>query len=346
MSKAIKLKKIQDQVILITGASSGIGLATAKMAAKKGAKVVLVSRNTKELNRIVREIKLSGGEAFAVTADVANLEQVKAAGKKVIQRYGRIDTWVNNAGVLNYGLTYELPLAELRQIMETNFWGVHHGCITAIELMRNGPGGVIVNLGSEVSEHSIGNINMYATTKAAIRAYTEGLRIEVAHENLPIRFSLVRPASINTPILDHAVNHLRDGGEPSLPAPLYHPNVAATGILACAESGKRDMYIGAASKIGTLGSQLFPSFVDFIMEWKMMDMVTKGTSVPHDRAKENLFSPTDHEGKVEGNYDGYVLKSSLWTEASIRPVVATGLLALAGAATYLTVRNLTRDRTN
>ncbi len=149
-----QLKRLRDQTIVITGASSGIGLATARMAAVRGARVVLTSRNEEELRRATNEIRANGGKAIYAVANVAKPEELDRVATAAMAEFGRIDTWVNNAGVSIYGKLTEVPLADKKQLFETNFWGVVNGCRTAVRHLSR-RGGTIINIGSIVSDRAI-----------------------------------------------------------------------------------------------------------------------------------------------------------------------------------------------
>ena len=144
-------KAIQDQVIVVTGASSGIGLATAIAAAQRGAAVALLARSAQTLRDVVEEINAGGGRALAIPTDVGDIDAVQAAARAVVTEFGRIDTWVNNAGVSIYGMLENTNLDDARRLFDTNFWGVVHGSLCALPHLRAN-GGVLINVGSEVSE--------------------------------------------------------------------------------------------------------------------------------------------------------------------------------------------------
>lgn len=242
-SKNFELVSIEDQTIVITGASSGIGLATARMAAERGANVVLSSRNERDLTRIVREIKRAGGEAIYVLADVSDYDDMENLRDEAVRHYGQIHTWVNNAGVSMFGPILEIPLEDEKQLFETNFWGVRHGCHVAVDAMKDS-GGVIINLGSELSVRANPVQGIYSASKHAVKAYTDSIRQEAMNEEWPISFCLVQAEGINTPYNEHAINLLREG-EPSLAAPVYDPDVVADAILSCAVSPQEEVYVGA-----------------------------------------------------------------------------------------------------
>lgn len=323
----LKLKKIKDQVIVITGASSGIGLATVQMAAKKGAKLVIASRNLDELERIATQLRDQGCEVLVVQTDVSKLEDMRRLKDQALKKFGRIDTWVNNAGLSIYGKVTNIPEDEAKKLFEINFWGVHYGCQMAVEAMRNNEAGMIINLGSEVSERSVALQTFYSATKHAVKAYTEGLRTELEKENIPIGLTLIRPAGIDTPYTEHAVSHLEQG-EPSLPSPVYHPDIVAQAILECAESGKRDVFVGGASKFFSTLEHIAPRLLDFMVEHKLISDQQRGTKVPHRKENEALMRAPLYEGRTRGGHRGHVAKTSLWTTMSLHPV--SSVLALTG----------------
>lgn len=339
----LNYKKLKDQVIVITGASSGIGLATALMAAKKGAKVVLASRNTDDLERIATQIRNEGGDAIAVTVDVSRYEDMEQLAREAIDHFGRIDTWVNNAGVSIFGEVLDTPTDEAKQLFETNFWGLHYGCKVALEAMRSNEAGMIINLGSEVSERSIAMQTFYSSSKHAVKGYTEGLRTELEKAGIPVGITLVRPAGIDTPYTEHAVNHLKQG-EPSLPAPVYHPNIVASAILECAQTGKRDVYTGGASKLFSVLEHMAPRLIDYMVEMKLIDDQMKGTKIPHTEQNEGLMRAPASEGRTRGGHKGHVSRMSVYTSTSLHPIRNfAGLIGLA-AAGYFTYKFIQSQR--
>ncbi|RYG21265.1 SDR family NAD(P)-dependent oxidoreductase, partial [bacterium] len=197
---SIKLKALKDQTIVVTGASSGIGLATAQAAAKRGANVVLVARNEAVLDRIAQEINSKGGHAIVVAADVADAEAVEQAAHAAAERFGSIDTWVNDAGVGIVGRLEETTMEDAKRLFDTNFWGAVNGCNSAIKRMKE-KGGAIINVGSVESEVAVPLQGIYAASKHALKGYTEALRVELADEGAPISVTLIKPSAINTPFM-------------------------------------------------------------------------------------------------------------------------------------------------
>ena len=185
-----KLKKLSDQVIVITGASSGIGLATARAAAEKGASLVLAARSENTLREIVSQINATGGKAIAVTCDVADRAAVDAVAAAAVAEYGRIDTWVNNAGLGMYGRADEAQAADAKRLFDINFWGAVNGCLAALPHLKGG--GALITVGSEVSDAYAPLMAMYVASKHAIKGYVDVLRVEIEDvDKLPI--SVMKP---------------------------------------------------------------------------------------------------------------------------------------------------------
>jgi short-subunit dehydrogenase len=253
-------RPLDEQVIVITGASSGIGLCTALMAAERGAKVVLVARSADTLGLIVKQIRAQGGEAIYVAADVAKREQVARAASSAANIYGRIDTWVNNAGVAIYGRLDEVSDADSRRLFDVNFWGVVHGSLVALPYLRE-KGGVLVNVGSEVSDAVLPLQGMYSASKHAVKGFTDALRVEVENvDEAPVIVTLIQPTAVNTPYPEHARNYMDH--EPKLPSPMIAPQQVAEAILDAATSGARDVKVGAMAKVNTTISKLLPKLGD------------------------------------------------------------------------------------
>ncbi|MFN8391172.1 MAG: SDR family oxidoreductase [Bdellovibrionota bacterium] len=257
---SIPLKPLNQQVMVITGASSGIGLATAEAAAAKGVKVVLAARSKQALENIVQSIRSRGGEAYAVAADVASREELERVAQEAVIRFGRIDTWVNNAGVSIYGRLDEISEQDSRRLFDTNFWGVYHGSLVALHYLKTA-GGAIINVGSEVSEAVIPLQGIYAASKHAVKGFTDALRVEIEEvSELPVAITLIQPTAVDTPYPQHAKNYMPQ--EPKLPDPMIEPEKVAEAILAAAVSQTRALRVGTMSKVNTMTAKLMPKLAD------------------------------------------------------------------------------------
>ena len=337
--KKFKTKKLKDQVIVITGASSGIGLATARLAAKRGARVVMAARNEADLNSSAEEIRANGGQVLAVVTDVADEAAVSRLGEAALLEFGTIDTWVNNAGLSIYGKLTEVPLEDKRKMFDINFWGVVHGCRTAIRLMQH-RGGVLINIGSEVSDIAIPLQGMYSASKHAVKGYTDALRMELEHDGIPIAVTLVKPSAINTPFPEHARNYMEEG-VPSLPPPVYAPEVVAEAILRCAEKPVRDVFVGASGRMQAALGHMAPRLSDV---WMERAMFRQQKTYDRNQPREGSLERPQRDGRAEGPYRGHVMRSSAYTRAALSDTVRVLPFIAAAAVVAAGVRRWRGDR--
>jgi len=320
----VKLKALRDQVVVITGASSGIGLATARQAAAQGAKVVLASRNGEALAKIEADIKAKGGTAIHVVADVAKRDDVEKLAAKAIEAYGHFDTWVNNAAVGIFGRLDEVSDEDSRQLFDINFWGLVYGTNAAASHLRE-HGGAIINLGSIVSDIGFPIQGMYGASKHAVKGFTDAFRMEQELAGAPISMTLIKPASINTPFPAHAKNIM--GGTPTLPPPVYAPEDVAAAILHAAVHGGRDYYIGGGGKLMSSLNKRLPRLVDRLGEAVIPGMSKIDAPSPYDPAGTLYKAGAD--GRVHGDSKRLVMRSA-YTKASMHPLAAGAAAACAG----------------
>lgn len=326
----LRLKPLEDQTIVIMGASSGIGLATAQKAAERGAQVVLVSRNGEALDKICEDIRRNGGRADYVVADVGVREQVRNVVDTVVERYGGFDTWINNAGVGTYATLSEISDEDHEKVFRTNYWGVVYGSTEALKHLRL-HGGALITTGSISSDIPAPILGAYTATKHAVKGFINSLRLELAHENAPVSVTLIKPSGIHSPFGHHARNYMDRASK--VPPPVYSPCTVANAMLHAAEHPTRELVIGGsgASLIGMV--RLLPRMADLLLE-KMFFLTAVDRNRPP-RESQALHHHGDG-GSVFGDQEGYMLKTSAYTEAAKHPkaalavgvAVAVGLLAL------------------
>jgi short-subunit dehydrogenase len=341
----LRLKALAEQTIVLTGATSGIGLATARLAAARGARLVLAARDEDALQRLGREIDDAGGQTRLVVCDVGDEADVKRLCDEAISAFGGFDTWINNAGVSIYGRMIEVATEDHRRLFETNFWGVVYGSLAAARHFANRASGAagasaaaLINVGSVVSDRAVPLQGMYSASKHAVKGLTDALRMELEHDRVPVSVTLIKPAAIDTPYPGHARNYLPQ--EPSLPPPVYGPRIVARAILHAATRPKRDVLVGGAGRFFSLMSQA-PRLGDRYMNATMFRQQTTGQ--PRSNRVDGLFAAA---GGLEerGRYEGHVARTSLYTQASLHPFVTGAVLGATGlvAAGLVAGRNIGR----
>jgi len=326
----ITLLPLGEQVMVITGASSGIGLVTAKQAAERGARLVLAARNERDLERAVEEIRSRGGRAIHVIADVADPQQVDHIADRAVQEFGRIDTWVNNAAVSMYGRTTELTIGDMRRQMDVNYWGQVYGSLAAVRHLRH-HGGALINVASALADRAIPLQGNYCAAKHALKAFTDALRMELEEEGIPISITLVKPASVDTPFFEKARTYL--GVEPQPVPPVYAPEVVSEVILHASQTPLRELIAGGSGAKLSL-ARFAPRLADLYMERWTFD--AQQTSMPaHDRP-DNLYHPVADDGGERGrNWSGHTRNSSIYTSAALRPGLSAFLVGALVAAAAL-----------
>jgi len=326
-----KLKRLADQVMVITGASSGIGLTTAELAAERGARVVMNARSHEEIAAACERIRAAGGRATFYAGDVADPDAMEALAATAVREFGGFDTWVNNAGVSIYGRLADVPLADKRRLFDVNFWGVVHGCRAAVRHLRE-RGGAIINIGSEVSDRAVPLQGIYSASKHAVKAYTDALRMELEEEGAPVSVTLVKPGATNTMFIDHARTFMDK--DPELPSPLYAPEEVAHAILKSAERPMRDVTIGGMTKMNAMVGVLAPRTTDYYMEKKFFAAQKKDywTGRP-----DALYEPTQ-DGSRRGSTESHEMQRATLTRVMLSdagrvlPFVALGGIVAATVA--------------
>lgn len=331
---AVSLKPLSEQVIVITGASSGIGLATAQMATDRGAKVVLVARNSEALDEIVVGINNRGGNAVHVDADVADEDTAERVAERAIEAFGGFDTWVNNAAAALYARLEDVSIAEHRRIFDVGYFGLVLGSLEAARHLKS-KGGAIINVGSVLSDRAVPVQGAYSAMKHAVRGFTDALRMVMENEGAPVSVTLIKPNGMDTPYPEHARNKMSKPAR--IPPVVYDPRLVAKAILFAAENQKRSLIVGGGGLLLTL-SNLMPRSADKGME-AMMDEKGQTTDIPPaPGTNDNLFEERA-DGRIDSNQDDLaVRRQSLYLEAQMRPkttVAIVGGVAAAAAGAFL-----------
>jgi NAD(P)-dependent dehydrogenase (short-subunit alcohol dehydrogenase family) len=333
-------RPIGEQVVVVTGASSGIGRETSLQLARAGARVVAIARGHEALDSLRAEVERIGGDILTIKADVAEWPEVEAAARQAVDRFGRIDTWVNNAAVSVYATIEDLSVEEIRRVTEVNYLGVVHGVKAALPHLRAAGGGTIINVGSALSERAVPLQAAYVAAKHAIKGFTEALRVEMAREDSGINVVLVEPASMNTPLFEHARSKV--GVRPVPIPPIYEPRVTASAIVHAAENPVPVIAAGGASKAFTLVQRLNPRLMDW---WQLRSDsgVRDQLGEEPDDGQDNLERPVATSGSATGRFGRVSKSSSVFTDVFELHPERKNALALGGiAALLLAVRGIGR----
>lgn len=318
-------RPLSDQVFVITGASSGIGLLTARKAAGAGARVFLISRNDAALRAIVQEIEADGGRAAYAVADVGDREALQRAASCALAAFGRIDTWVSNAGVAIYAPLLATPLEEHERLFRTNYFGAVNSAQVAVPYLT-ASGGALVTIGSIAGDMPSPFMGAYTASKHAIHAFVASLRIELKAARSPVRVTLIKPSGMTTPVAMHAANH--QDGQARIPPPPYDPALVADAILYTATHNVRALTIGGIGRLEVLFASHFPALFERLAPLVGPFLVDR--SKPATQG-DNLFGPgADGEARSRNEVGR---RSSLTLAARTRPHAAAALVG--GAAVIL-----------
>ena len=326
----VHLKKLSEQVIVITGASSGIGLAAARTAARRGARLVLAARSGDDLRQLVDELNAKGTRAVHVAADVGSEEDVRRIADTAQREFGGFDTWVNNAGVSVYGKAVEVSIEEMRRVIETNLWGVVHGSRIACETLCR-RGGALINVGSEVSDKAVPLQAIYSASKHAVKGWTDALRMELEYEQAPVSVTLIKPGPIDTPYTQHAKNYLRD--QPQHAPPVYDPQSVADAILHAATTPVRDLFVGGGAKFVSAMGHYAPRMTDRFVG----NTIIPGTHSGRPRRGQDALHRKG--GGLRERGDPGIVRKSMYTRAVMHPMMASAAAVGAGFLVARLVRS-------
>ena len=332
-------RPLSDQVVVVTGASSGAGLATAQAFARQGARVVMAARNASDLERWASSIRQSGGQALAVPTDVTDRAQVEALADAAVAEFGRIDTWISNAGVSAYAPVMEQPWQDIARVMETNFMGQVHGAQVAIPHLEL-TGGTLIATSSVLADLAVPSQAAYCASKHAIVGFMDALRIELHKAGSSVQLTVVKPSSMNTPLFNKAKTQL--GALPKPIGPTYQPEVYASAMLHAATHPEREVYVGGAGKGAAILQRVTPKLVSAYLASPLASGPASDTPKSAD-APNNLYSPVTDDGGAQGDFSDRAHNSSPYQAVAAHPVVASGVVAgaVGGAAAAVASRDAT-----
>jgi NAD(P)-dependent dehydrogenase (short-subunit alcohol dehydrogenase family) len=319
----MQLKSIDQQVVTIVGASSGIGREAALRFAQQGAKVVVSARSESGLQTLVEQIHRFGGEATAITADVSDFEQVQAIADKTIATYGRLDTWVHASAATVFSLFDQMTPEEFKRVVDVTLMGQVYGAMAALPYLKQEGRGALIHVSSMEGKRALPFQSAYSAAKHGMEGFLESLRVELAHEKWPISVTSIKPAVITTPFYDKAQTKL--GVKPTGIPPYYQPSLVADAILYTAEHPTRDFIVGDVGRILDIAQRLSPGLVDSLLLLAGFSL-QKTDQLKSEDAPNNLYEPVPEYDKVTGEFDHLEIPSLTdWFDR--HPVAKNSLIA-------------------
>ncbi len=330
----MKLKPIDQQVVAIVGASSGIGRETALQFAKKGARLVVSARSETGLSSLVSEIFDLGGEAIAVPADVAVFEQVQKVADRAVEQYGRLDTWVHAAATAIISPFEKVSPEEFKRVIDVNLMGQVYGAMVALPYLRQTGQGALIHVSSVEARRAMPLQSSYSASKQGLQGFLDALRVELQHEGVPISVTNVLPSVINTPFYNKAKTKL--GVKPTGVPPYYQPDLVAEAILHVAEHPTRDIIVGDVGRVVDVMQKISPSLVDALVGLIAIPG-QKTDTAKSESDPNNLFEPIEGYNTTTGDFSDKAIPSfTEWFDfhpvlTRIGTAAGLGILALLSA---------------
>src|SRR5437763_3804713 len=306
MSSNLKRHR-KSEVVVITGASAGVGRATVRAFAKRGARIGLIGRGRDGLEGALADVESLGGRALILPCDVANANEVEAAAGIVEEEFGSIDIWVNNAMVSVVSPVKEMTADEYKRVTEVTYLGVVYGTLSALRRMMPRDRGCIVQVGSALAYRSIPLQSAYCGAKHAIQGFTESVRCELLHDKSNVRVTMVQLPAMNTPQFSWVKSRLPRKPQPE--PPIYQPEIAADAIMYAAHQNRREMEVGMPTVVAVEGNKFFPGLMDRYLARTNYEAKQTDEPVEADR-RDNLWSPVTGDHSAHGTFDDRASDSS------------------------------------
>lgn len=321
------------EVVVITGGSAGIGRATVRKFAMNGARIGIIARNCGRLQETVEEVETIGSRAIAVSADVANADQIEKAAASIERAFGPIDIWINNAMLSVFSPFVRMTAEEFRRVTEVTYLGYVHGTMTALRRMMRRDRGTIVQVGSVLAHRSIPLQSAYCGAKHAIRGFTDSVRSELTHDDSKVHITMVQLPAVNTPQFDWVRSNLERRAQPV--PPIFQPEVAADAIFWAAHRRRREMYVGASTVKAIWGNKVAPGLIDRYLARTNYEAQQTGEPENPER-RDNLYEAVPGEYEAHGRFDDRARKTSaqLWFSKHkfgiVWGLIAAGITGIAG----------------
>lgn len=327
------LRALHGKVAVVTGASSGVGRATARAFAERGARVALLARNVAALEHAAAEVVERGGQALVLALDVADAAAVEAAGTRVAAEWGGIDIWVNNAMISVLAPVERITPDEYRRVMEVNYLGYVHGTLAALRPMRRAGSGVIIQIGSALAYRSIPLQSAYCASKAAIRAFTDSLRSELIRERSKIAITMLQLPAVNTPQFEMIRNRLERHPQPV--PPVHQPELIAQAVVHAALHPRRETWLGWSTVKAILAQRVVPGFLDEYLArhaWEAQQTEDLPPGHPTKHLQDNLDAPIPKDPGAHGPFDDRARQFDLQLWLQRHPHLTSTVASLATAA--------------
>lgn len=309
------MDKFKDKVVVVTGASAGVGRATAREFGKQKAKVALLARGKEGLEGAAREIREMGGDAMVLTVDLADYQQVENAAKQIEEKWGDIDVWVNNAMNSVFCKFEDVKPEEFKRVTEVTYLGTIYGTMVALNRMKKRNRGAIVLVGSALAYRGIPLQSAYCGAKHAIQGVFDSIKTELLHDKSKVKLSMVQLPALNTTQFSWVKSCLPNNPRPM--GTIYQPEVAARGILYAAESGRREVFIGFPTYKAIIGNKIFPEFADYQLSQTGIAGQQTDEPVSPDR-RHNLWEPVPGDHGAHGDFGDKAKKSSFLLDLTMK----------------------------
>jgi short-subunit dehydrogenase len=335
---------VKKEVVVVTGASAGLGRAIAREFGSHGASVGLLARGVEGLESAKREIEAAGGKGLVLPTDVADFDAMEKAASAVEQEFGEIDIWVNNAMASVFSPVKEMEAQEYKRVIEVTYLGVVYGTLCALKRMLPRDRGMIVQIGSALAYRSIPLQSAYCAGKHAIAGFTDSLRCELIHDHSRVRVTMVQMPALNTPQFGWVKSRLKHKAQPV--PPIFQPEVGARAVYWAAHHNRRELYVGMPTVEAIVGNKIAPALLDQYLGKTGFD--SQQTNEPENPNRpNNLWSPVPGDHGAHGSFDNRAHAQSYeqWTSRNRRWVAAVIGFVIAGAGCYFGLRARAASRT-